>query len=202
MTSGAKRGHREPRNHSKHFITAGIFSMENPIWSYFFRPPQQKQAIIDLLRALPVFEGLSTNELVQVERVLHERRYNADEIVFNEGEPGAGMYIVNKGEIAIVKSIENGKTIQLALIPQRSFFGEIALLDEIPRSASARATTETLLFGFSKPDLESIIDRNYRLGFKIISNLSRLVCRRLIKANENTEQLQNQLNALNHPVSA
>jgi CRP-like cAMP-binding protein len=83
---------------------------------------------------------------------------------------------------------------QLAIIPERSFFGEIALLDEIPRSASAIALSDTVLFGFSKPDLENLFERNQRLGIKILSNLSRLICRRLIKTNENLEQLQNQLN--------
>ena len=127
--------------------------MDNPIWSYFFRPPQEKMANIELMKELPVFESLTTGELVQIERVLHERQYSPDEVVFNEGEPGAGLYIIKKGEIAIRKKITGGDDIQLAIIPERSFFGELALLDEIPRSASACAVTQSILYGFSNnPD--------------------------------------------------
>jgi CRP/FNR family transcriptional regulator, cyclic AMP receptor protein len=170
--------------------------MDNPIWSYFFRPPQEKMANIELMKELPVFESLTTGELVQIERVLHERHYGPGEVVFNEGEPGAGLYIIKKGEISIRKKIEGGDDIQLALIPERSFFGEMALLDEIPRSASACAVTQSILYGFSKPDLENLIERNLRLGIKIIRNLSKIVSRRLVKTNENLEIVQTELNTL------
>jgi CRP/FNR family transcriptional regulator, cyclic AMP receptor protein len=168
--------------------------MDNPIWSYFFRPPMEKMANIQLMKELPVFESLTNGELVQIERVLHERHYSPGEVVFNEGEPGAGLYIVKKGEISIRKTIVGGNDIQLAVIHERSFFGELALLDEMPRSASACALTQSILYGFSKPDLEHLLERNLRLGIKIIVNLSKLVSRRLVKANENLEAVQAELN--------
>ncbi|MBN1577669.1 MAG: cyclic nucleotide-binding domain-containing protein [Chitinispirillaceae bacterium] len=168
--------------------------MDNPVWSFFFRPPQEKMVNIELMKELPVFESLTTGELVQIERVLHERHYGPGEVVFNEGEPGAGLYIIKKGEISIRKKIAGSNDIQLAVIPERSFFGELALLDEIPRSASAIAVTPTILYGFSKPDLEHLLERNQRLGIKIILNLSKLVSRRLVKSNENLEEVQAELN--------
>ena len=168
--------------------------MDNPVWSYFFRPPQEKMVNIELMRELPVFESLTTGELVQIERVLHERHYTPGEVVFNEGEPGAGLYLIKKGEISIRKKIMGSDDLQLALIPERSFFGELALLDEMPRSASAIAVTQSILYGFSKPDLEHLLERNQRLGIKIILNLSKLVSRRLVKSNENLELVQAELN--------
>ena len=146
------------------------------------------------MRELPVFESLTTGELVQIERVLHERHYTPGEVVFNEGEPGAGLYLIKKGEISIRKKIMGSDDLQLALIPERSFFGELALLDEMPRSASAIAVTQSILYGFSKPDLEHLLERNQRLGIKIIMNLSKLVSRRLVKSNENLELVQAELN--------
>ena len=168
--------------------------MDNPVWSFFFRPPQEKMANIELMRELPVFESLTTGELVQIERVLHERHYTPGEVVFNEGEPGAGLYLIKKGEISIRKKISGSDDLQLALIPERGFFGELALLDEIPRSASAVAVTQSILYGFSKPDLEHLLERNQWLGIKIILNLSKLVRRRLVKSNENLELVQAELN--------
>jgi CRP/FNR family transcriptional regulator, cyclic AMP receptor protein len=162
--------------------------MDNPMWS-FVNMPKKKEDVLDVLAMLAAFDGLSRNELKLVERMLHERRYKKGEIVFNEGEPGAGMYIVIAGEVEILRKMGGGD-VSLAIIKVRSFFGELALLDEIPRSASAVALTDSVLFGFSKPSLEGLCSRNPRLGLKIYSNLSRLVCRRLVKSNEAMEKLQ------------
>jgi CRP/FNR family cyclic AMP-dependent transcriptional regulator len=166
--------------------------MDNPVWSQI-KLPKKDNNILEVLTVIPAFDGLSGNELKLVGRLLHERRYKKGEIVFNEGEPGAGMYIVVAGEVAITRKIGSKADVSLAIIKEHSFFGELALLDEIPRSASALATVDTVLFGFSKPSLESLCSRNPRLGIKILSNLSRLLCRRLVKSNEAMEKLQDSL---------
>jgi CRP-like cAMP-binding protein len=167
--------------------------MEHPIWSYFFPSPREKATLLKLLGTLPVFEGLTSREYVLIERLLHQRHYKKGEAVFYEEEPGAAMYIVEHGEIEITRRSGESGTLSLAMIGDSGFFGEIALLDEIPRSASAHATCDTDLLAFSKPDLEKLIERNPRLGAKILGNLSRLICRRLIKANENLETVQKRL---------
>jgi CRP-like cAMP-binding protein len=168
----------------------------NPIWSYFFKPPLEKQEMVELLKALPVFEGLSSNELLMVERLLHLRKYTAGEVVFKEDMPGAGMYIVKAGEIAIKKELEGGQSVELAVVKDHSFFGELALLEEMPRSASAYAVRDSILLAFGKPDLEKINDRNPKLTLKIVNNIAGLICKRLVKANENLEILQNRINEL------
>ncbi|MDD5675653.1 MAG: cyclic nucleotide-binding domain-containing protein [Chitinivibrionales bacterium] len=171
--------------------------MDSTLWAYLFGPPREKKALIDLVRELPVFQDCSLSQLVQIERVMHKRLYRKDEIVFNEGEPGAGMYIVIHGEVAIRKRVAAEKQIVLAVIGTRHFFGELALLDEIPRSASAVAVEETELLAFCKPDLERIVLRNPKLGVTILRNISRLVCKRLIKTNQNVETLENKLEEYN-----
>lgn len=163
--------------------------MKNPLWDNVFGPPKDKRATIDLMQSLSPFVGLSTNELVQVERNIHERHYKADEVVFDEDMLGAGLYIIKEGEVAIEKKTSDNNYITLATIEDNSFFGEIALLDEIPRTARARVTKETVLFAFCKPDLENLIDRNPRCALKIINNIGSLVCRRLVKTNEFLEKL-------------
>jgi CRP/FNR family transcriptional regulator, cyclic AMP receptor protein len=166
--------------------------VDNPIWSSLLFGGG-KENLLEVLALLPAFEGLSKNELRIIERMLHQRQYKKGEIVFNEGEPGAGMYIVKSGEVGITRKMDNGPELALALVKERGFFGELALLDEIPRSASAKAAADTVLFAFSKPSLESLCRRNPRLGIKILSNLSRLICRRLVLSNDAMEQLQNRL---------
>jgi CRP-like cAMP-binding protein len=176
--------------------------MDDPIWAYFFRAPKELKGMLELLRSLPVFEGLSTNELAQVERMLHTRKYSSGEMVFDESQPGVGMYIIKDGEIEIRKRIGDDKTTRLAVIGKGHFFGEMALLAEIPRSASCTAIKETVLLSLCKPDLEQISERNPVLANKIICNLSRLISQRLAKANENLEILQKQIDDMKPMNSA
>ena len=72
----------------------------------------------------------------------------------------------------------------------------MALLVEMPRSATAVANIDSLLLAFCKPDFEKLIERNPRLGVKIMSNLSRMISQRLVKTNETLESLQNEVNRL------
>lgn len=166
--------------------------MQNPIWSFFFLIKRESKGLFELLRSLSVFYGLTPWELVQVERVLHERRYGINESVFNEAELGACMYIVLEGEVGIFKTVGEWD-VELARVEARSFFGEMALLDEAPRSAQARSLSATSLLALSKPDLEMLVDRHPRLGSKILRNLGQLLSVRLRQANENLENLERKL---------
>lgn len=165
-------------------------NVENPVWSYIFGLPKEKHALIELIKSLPVFKGLSMRELVMIERIIHQRKYSDGEIIFGENTPGAGMYIVKEGEVVIKKNTYNDREIELAVIGEQSFFGEMALIDEVPRSASAEARKDTVLLAFCKPDLENLKERNPKIALTVTTNIAQLVCRRLVKANENLEKLE------------
>ena len=134
-----------------------------------------------ILRGIPIFEDLSRRELAAIERILHEREYQTDEIIFRQDEPGMGMYIIALGTVTIVSEPSSMQWSELGV---GEFFGEIALLDEHPRSASAVAKTPCKIFGFFQPDLFALIDRNPRLGVKIVIRLARMIGARLRRANE------------------
>lgn len=169
--------------------------MDNPVWAYVFGPPKDKRAVIELMQTLPAFDGLTLKELVTIERSLHVRNYSSGEKIFGEDMPGAGMYIIREGEVVITKKIDDDKEVQLAVITKNNFFGEMALIDESPRSASAIAQKDTVLLAFCQPDLENLKDRNPPVAAKIITNIARLICKRLVKANENLEILERKLHA-------
>jgi len=164
--------------------------MQNPVWAYIFKSKNDRQSLADLLSTLPIFEGLSRSQLKQIQRILHARSYVKDETVFNETEPGAGLYIIESGRVAIFKQVEDGDPIKLAEFVKGNFFGELALIEEIPRSATATALEATRLLAFPKPDLDRLIDRQPQLAVKILYNLSRLVAQRLIETNENIGRMQ------------
>lgn len=164
--------------------------MQNPVWAFIFPSRNEKQSLEDLLSSLPIFDGLSRGQLKLIMRILHERKYLKDETVFNETEPGAGLYIIESGRVVISKQVKGADPIALAEFVKGNFFGELALIEEIPRSATATAWEATTLLAFPKPDLDHLIDRQPQLAVKILYNLSRLVAQRLIQTNENIGRLR------------
>ncbi len=136
--------------------------------------------VADLLSRVPIFEELNRRELASIERILHRREYLQDECIFRQGEPGLGMYIVEKGSVAIVSEPDNQ---QLFEMDDGDFFGEVSLFDQGVRSATAIAKTPCAVFGFFQPDLLELVDQNPRLGLKIVLRLARHVGQRLRRAN-------------------
>jgi len=133
---------------------------------------------IKILKSIPIFSELSWLDLRKLETIIHERIYAKDEIVFQEDEPGAGMYIIKSGEIGLTKT-EDGQIIKLAELQAGEFFGELALLNEIPRTASARALRHTVLLGFFRPDLMNLLQRDPKLGSKVLLRLAQVISSRL-----------------------
>lgn len=158
--------------------------MKSPLWSNLFHNwnSQESEKVL-ALKEVPVFAGLSDKELDEIEKLTHERKYQAGEDVFKQFAPAEGMFIIISGSVEIYIENDGSKNI-LAELSDRDFFGEIALLDDKPRSAGAVATTPSILLGFFKPDLLSLMERNPALSSKILTNLGTVLAERLRKTNE------------------
>jgi len=171
-------------------------------WVRLFGVKKEKDSdelpILELLSHIPIFEGLNRRELIAIERILHRREYLQGETIFRQGEPGMGMYIVQEGRVAIVSEREEQ---QLFEMDKGHFFGEVALLDEGSRSATAIARTNCSVFGFFKPDLFELIDRDPRLGLKVVLRLARHIGIRLRQADEWVLALTTELEKLKRAES-
>ena len=93
------------------------------------------------------------------------------------------MYVILSGEVEIVQQGEDGSQIKLASFGPGDFFGDVVLLDESPRTASAIATESCQAIGFFRPDLLELIEHNPRLGLKIVMRLSQMISVRLRQTN-------------------
>lgn len=157
-----------------------------------------ERSIIDLLSGVPIFEELNRRELVAIERILHHREYIRGEVIFRQGERGAGMYIVHRGKVAVISEPDQQELVEMT---DGDFFGEIALLDDTPRSATVIAKTDCSVFGFFQPDLFDLIARDSRLGVKVVLRVARFACQRLCQANERLLELTAEVEALKQPAS-
>lgn len=165
--------------------------MKNPIWGFIFKK-DDSQSVIDLLKTLSPFEKLSRGELKHIERLLHKREYQGGETIFKENDPGAALYIIEEGEVEIYKERSENRVI-LATLNEKQFFGEVALLDESKRTASAKAVVDTKILAFSHVDFTWIIENSPVISSKILFSLGKLVAKRLNQSNESIEKLQGTL---------
>ena len=153
-------------------------------WNEILKKIRGKEGnIIPVLRTVPLFNGLTFRDLKKIELIVHERTFMPDEVVFHERQPGIGMYIIKEGLISITKTV-NEEKVKVAEFGAGEFFGEMSLLEDFPRSAQATAVVKTELLGIFRPDLFDLIDRNPRLGSKILLKLSERLANRLRKTTE------------------
>ncbi len=170
---------------------------ESAIWKNIFSSRIIPEGSTEeLLSKVPAFVELSLLELREVAQIVHKREYRADEPVFYQGDPGLGMYIIKEGKVLISIEDERGSEKELALLSDGDFFGEIALLDESPRSATAMCKTECSLIGFFRPDLFEIIEKNPSLGVKIVLKLAEIVAQRLRVTDQEVSKLKQELDAM------
>lgn len=160
-----------------------------------WKPPASLDADPDgglgTLKKVPLFQDLKDPNLKTVLKLLHERHYAADEVVFREGQNGAGMYIVKSGEVDIVLKLEDGNEKLLVKLVPGQFFGELALLENTPRTATAIVRKPGVLLGLFQSDLESLVERNSQLGARVIWNLARLTGARLRELSSSVRQNAN-----------
>ena len=158
--------------------------MSSYLWKNIFSI-SEKESVKQLLKNIPLFYGLSSFDLKTVEKTLHFRKYSNNEIIFRENEPGESLYIIKAGNVHI--SSGNTKKTALAKLKKGDFFGEVSLVDEDPRSATAIAKGDCELYGFFRADLMHLIDRNPRLASFILFQLSMVLGKRLRKISPTKE---------------
>lgn len=125
----------------------------------------------------PLLAGLRASELKIVEGFIHDRRYLPGEVVFDQGEEGQALYIVLSGRVIICQPGQAERPI--AELGPGEFFGELALLDNSPRSAQARAGEPTEVAVLFRGDFERLMESHAHLASRIAMQLARHLGQRL-----------------------
>src|ERR1700736_2497428 len=113
--------------------------------------------VLDLLRSMDLFEELADSELGKIARLLKEHRFSENEVIFNQGDPGDGLYIVLQGRVRIATTDSFGRERVLAFYGPGEFFGDMAVLTGAPRSASASASTNLRVLQLRKDDFDILV---------------------------------------------
>ena len=120
------------------------------------------------LKSVDLFRALPGEELAQIAEIAEEQPFAAGEQVFAEGEPGDALYLVVEGSV----KVHQGQR-QLAQLGVRDVFGEMAVLDSEPRSASVTALKDAVLLKIARDDFRDILQERPEIGMGVIKVLSR-----------------------------
>ncbi|HEU4758574.1 MAG TPA: Crp/Fnr family transcriptional regulator [Dehalococcoidia bacterium] len=126
-----------------------------------------------VLAQVPLFTGLSSEELDALAALSRRRRYGKGEVVFRQGDPGSVLYIIESGQVKLTLTSTDGKEVILALLGPGGFFGELSLLDGEPRSADAVARLDSLLWALQRQHFLEFLDGRPRAARGLLAALSR-----------------------------
>lgn len=127
----------------------------------------------ELLQSMPIFANLDSETLIKIVPLFTEKRYREGEVLFQENTLGDRLYIIVDGEIEIGKrQRREDDTTRLALRRTGDIFGEMSLLEEEPRFASAKAVKDTIVLELSKPDFLRMLGEHPLVGYQIMRILS------------------------------
>jgi CRP/FNR family transcriptional regulator len=129
--------------------------------------------MFDLLRRVPYFSGLSDELLTALAAAAIERRYTRGEMVFLEGEPCTGLYVVARGEVKVFKVSPQGREQVLHQLGPGSTFNDVAALDGGPNPASAAATADATLLCIPRAELRRLAQAHPALAWALIESLAR-----------------------------
>ncbi len=135
-----------------------------------------------LMKELYIFQDLSSNAIKELGKRFVEKIYNKDEIIFKEGDVSNSLMIIASGEVRITQKVSESNEEALMVLKKGDVFGEMALLENLPRTAYAIAHTNVVIFEITRTDFYDFIDKDCENGVKILLKIAMRLSSRLREA--------------------
>lgn len=136
------------------------------------------------IKSSTMIQGFSDDDLGMLSEYCEKREMSEGTTVFIENMPGESLFLVKKGTIRISKMFAEGDEKTLVVLGPEDIFGEMAVIDGLPRSATARVAEDAELISLKKKDLEKLCSENAALALKLVSNIVKVFSKRVREANE------------------
>lgn len=167
----------------------------DPLWSNFFRSKLEEESLAFFLGTVPIFADLGKRDRILLESLVHVRTYKTNEIVFLEGDPGSGMYVIRSGRIQVFSEGPDEREVEIARLGPGDFFGETTLTAPANRTASVRTLEPTELLGLFRADLLEVAKKQPAVACKILMGVTRIISERLHVAGNDLLQLRREQTA-------
>ncbi len=127
----------------------------------------------DFLAAAPLFADVEQSAIADVAEIAEEKIFSEGEILTREGEPGDRMYVITSGKITVSKTNSEGESVELAVRGKGDHLAEMAVLSEIPRTATLTARSDVRVLEVTKDDFNNLLGTHIKISLGIISVLIR-----------------------------
>ena len=136
-----------------------------------------RENMITFLLTTPMFEDLEPHDINEIAHIIEANKFEPGDIIFREGTPGDAWYALYSGEVEVkIQSGSGERTIKI--LEPHSCFGEISVLDGLPRSATISATKETVVLRVPLDKFKALIDENHIVAYKLIKHMAILLASR------------------------
>lgn len=133
------------------------------------------KAVSDLLIDIPMFDQIKSDDLKIISRRMNFMDFEPREIIFSEGDKGDFMCFVTTGSLDVFKRNEKGKEVVIATLGKGRSIGEMAVIDDFPRSATVRAKTHSTLVILTRKGFEQLLEQHPQIGVKMLKGLAKLL---------------------------
>jgi len=130
-------------------------------------------SVTDILRKVPLFGQLAPPDLDRVAEIARERSYPRNSVILFEDDPGDALFVVAHGQVKVVLIGEDGREVILSVMGEGEFFGEMALIDDEPRSAHVIAMEDSGLLVIRREDFQDLLKQTPGIGLHLLRELSR-----------------------------
>lgn len=127
----------------------------------------------EVLAQVPLFKDLAPRDLQILGASCREREYPAGAVLLRQGETGVGLFVIEEGRVRVTQVREGGQEHELALLGKGDVVGEMSLLDDLPRSATATALEPTRALIMPVWDFRAVLRDTPDIGIKLLAVLSR-----------------------------
>lgn len=133
------------------------------------------RAVVDLLIDIPMFDQIKSDDLKLLARHMNFMDFEPREVIFSEGDKGDFMCFVTRGALDVLKKNEKGKEVVIASLGKGRSIGEMAVIDDFPRSATVRAKSKSTLLILTRKGFDQLLDQHPQLGIKLLKGLAKLL---------------------------
>jgi CRP/FNR family transcriptional regulator, cyclic AMP receptor protein len=151
-----------------------------------FRNEQHAEALA-FFRGIPIFHGLTARQLGRVMLSMQRRQYRAGESLFEEGQVGKAVFVIKNGQVELTRETPSGRRV-LGTLGAGQMFGEMALLEQMQRTASATVIEDGEIFLLYTATLDALIRHHPAVGVKLLRNMAIMLSALLRKTNKELDR--------------
>ncbi len=125
----------------------------------------------EMLGKVPIFTGLDRKHVKQLSRIMVPRSFKTGDVIIKEGDQGAGVFVVISGKVEVVRGAEGGRQQVLNTLGPGDFFGEMALFEGFPRSATVRCLEDTECLALTRWDFRAELTRHAEIAVAVLETV-------------------------------